>query len=259
MAAQTDKHSNEKADELTDFGYSRVPEAEKARLVREVFDSVADRYDLMNDLMSFGIHRLWKKHLVRSSGVRPGAQVLDLAGGTGDIARLLRKQTGREGSVVLGDINNAMLRRGRARLEDNGVIDGLEYVQCDAEQLPFPDGGFDLITIGFGLRNVTHKETALRSMYRTLKPGGRLLVLEFSKLQIAPLRPLYDLYSFKVLPRLGRAVARDPESYQYLAESIRKQPDQDELKTMFEQAGFERCSYQNLSGGVVAIHSGYRI
>lgn len=259
MAAQTDKHSNEKADELTDFGYRRVPEAEKARLVREVFDSVADRYDLMNDLMSFGIHRLWKKHLVRSSGVRPGAQVLDLAGGTGDIARLLRKQTGREGSVVLGDINNAMLRRGRARLEDNGVIDGLEYVQCDAEQLPFPDGGFDLITIGFGLRNVTHKETALRSMYRTLKPGGRLLVLEFSKFRIAPLRPLYDLYSFKVLPRLGRAVARDPESYKYLAESIRKQPDQDELKTMFEQAGFERCSYQNLSGGVVAIHSGYRI
>jgi len=227
--------------------------------VREVFDSVADRYDLMNDLMSFGIHRLWKRYLVGSSGVRPGAQVLDLAGGTGDIARLLRKQTGSQGNVVLGDINNAMLRRGRARLEDSGVIDGLEYVQCDAEQLPFPDGSFDLITVGFGLRNVTHKDAALRSMFRILKPGGRLLVLEFSKLRIAPLRPIYDLYSFKVLPRLGSVVAKDPESYKYLAESIRKQPDQDELKTMFEQAGFERCSYRNLSGGVVAIHSGYRI
>jgi len=254
MAAQTDK-----TDQLTDFGYRNVPEAQKARFVREVFDSVADRYDLMNDLMSFGIHRLWKRYLVGSSGVRPGAQVLDLAGGTGDIARLLRKQTGTQGNVILGDINNAMLRRGRVRLEDSGVIDGLEYVQCDAEQLPFPDGSFDLITIGFGLRNVTHKDAALRSTFRILKPGGRLLVLEFSKLRVAPLRPIYDFYSFKVLPRLGSFVAKDPESYEYLAESIRKQPDQDELKTMFEQAGFERCSYRNLSAGVVAIHSGYRI
>lgn len=255
MATQADKDT----DELTDFGYDQVPTPEKAQLVRQVFDSVADRYDLMNDLMSFGIHRLWKRYLVGTSGVRPGAQVLDLAGGTGDITRLLRRQTRKEGYVTLGDINAAMLKRGRARLEDSGVIDGVEYVQCDAEQLPFPDGSFDLITIGFGLRNVTDKEAALRSMFRTLKPGGRLLVLEFSKLQIAPLRPLYDLYSHKVLPRLGSAIAKDPDSYRYLAESIRKQPDQDELKVMFEQAGFERCSYRNLSCGVVAIHSGYRI
>lgn len=255
MATEADKN----AEQLTDFGYREVAASEKARLVGQVFDSVVDRYDLMNDLMSFGIHRLWKRYLVGTSGVRPGAQVLDLAGGTGDIARRLRKQTGKEGTVILGDINDAMLRRGRSRLEDDGIIDGVEYVQCDAERLPFPDGSFDLITIGFGLRNVTRKEIALRSMYRTLKPGGRLLVLEFSKLQIAPLRPLYDMYSFRVLPRLGSAIAKDPESYRYLAESIRKQPDQDELKRMFEQAGFERCSYRNLSAGVVAIHSGYRL
>lgn len=255
MATETDKQP----EELTDFGYTEVAASEKARLVREVFDSVADRYDLMNDLMSLGIHRLWKRYLVGTSGVRPGARVLDLAGGTGDIAKLLRAKTGAEGLVALGDINATMLKRGRSRLEDHGVIDGVEYVQCDAEQLPFPDGSFDLITIGFGLRNVTDKETALRSMYRTLKPGGRLLVLEFSRLRIAPLRPLYDLYSFKVLPRLGSFIARDSGSYRYLAESIRKQPDQQELKQMFEEAGFERCSYRNLSAGVVAIHSGYRL
>jgi demethylmenaquinone methyltransferase/2-methoxy-6-polyprenyl-1,4-benzoquinol methylase len=243
-------------DQTADFGYAQVPRAEKAARVRGVFDSVADRYDLMNDLMSFGAHRLWKRFALAQTGLRPGMHALDLAGGTGDIAQALAEQVGPTGRVVLSDINAAMLERGRARLIDAGLL-GVECVQADAEDLPFPDRSFDCVTIAFGLRNITDKDAALRQMFRVLKPGGRALVLEFSK-PAASLAPAYDAYSFKVLPALGRLVTGDADAYRYLAESIRMHPDQATLQTMMEKAGFERVSFNNLAGGIVALHKGHR-
>ena len=239
----------------TDFGYQKVPEEEKSRHVAGVFDSVATRYDLMNDLMSAGLHRLWKRFAIETSGVRPGERVLDIAGGTGDLARLFADRVGPRGEVVLTDVNAAMLRRGRDRSLDAGWI--LPVAQCDAERLPFAPALFDCVSVAFGLRNMTHKDAALREMLRVLKPGGRLLVLEFSRVW-APLQPLYDAYSFRVLPALGRWVANDAGAYRYLAESIRVHPDQDALKGMMEQAGFERVEYFNLAAGVVALHRGYK-
>ena len=241
----------------THFGYRDVPVEEKAGHVREVFDSVADNYDLMNDLMSFGIHRLWKRYAINMAGLRPGQQVLDLAGGTGDLTRLIASRVGSSGRVVLSDINAAMLANGRSLLVDKGVVGNVSYALANAEQLPFRDNHFDLVTIAFGLRNVTDIQRALESMYRTLRPGGRLLVLEFSK-PASALKPAYDFYSFKVLPRLGRLIAKDEDSYRYLAESIRMHPDQATLQGMMEQAGFEDCDYHNLSGGIVALHRGYK-
>jgi len=245
--------------DTTHFGFRDVPVAEKNKLVGEVFSSVARNYDLMNDLMSLGVHRLWKRYFVGTSGVRRGDRVLDLAGGTGDIAALLHARVGDSGSVVLGDINAEMLRVGRDRLTDRGLVRGLDYVQLNAEALPFPDARFDLVTIAFGLRNVTDKQAALNEMHRVLKIGGRALVLEFSQVQPEWLKPLYDFHSFKVLPRLGRLFAGDADSYRYLAESIRKHPAQDELQAMMVGAGFARCDHRNLSAGIVAIHSGYRV
>jgi demethylmenaquinone methyltransferase/2-methoxy-6-polyprenyl-1,4-benzoquinol methylase len=240
----------------THFGYRDVPVGEKHKLVGEVFSSVARSYDLMNDLMSLGVHRLWKRYFVGTSGVRRGDRVLDLAGGTGDIAALLHARVGPEGEVVLGDINAAMLGVGRDRLTDRGLVRGLRYVQLNAEALPFPDASFELVTIAFGLRNVTDKARALAEMRRVLKPGGRALVLEFSQVRPEWFRPLYDFHSFQVLPRLGQLFARDADSYRYLAESIRKHPPQAELQAMMADAGFVRCDHRNLSGGIVAIHSG---
>ena len=243
----------------THFGYREVPVGEKQRLVGEVFSSVARSYDVMNDLMSLGVHRLWKRYFVGTSGVRRGDAVLDLAGGTGDVAALLHGRVGAGGRVVLGDINGDMLAVGRDRLTDRGLVAGIDYVQCDAQALPFPDRHFDLVTIAFGLRNVTDKAAALREMHRVLKPGGRVLILEFSAVQSALLKPLYDFHSFQVLPRLGKLIADDPESYQYLAESIRKHPDQATLKAMLEAAGFAQVDVRNLSAGIVAIHRGYKV
>lgn len=245
--------------DTTHFGFREVPVAEKKKLVGEVFSSVARNYDLMNDLMSLGVHRLWKRYFVGTSGVRRGDRVLDLAGGTGDIAALLHARVGTSGSVVLGDINGEMLRVGRDRLTDRGLVRGLDYVQLNAEALPFPDASFDLVTIAFGLRNVTDKQAALSEMQRVLKVGGRALVLEFSQVKPEWFKPLYDFHSFKVLPRLGRLFAGDADSYRYLAESIRKHPPQDELQAMMARAGFARCDHRNLSAGIVAIHSGYRV
>ncbi|MGH8377381.1 MAG: bifunctional demethylmenaquinone methyltransferase/2-methoxy-6-polyprenyl-1,4-benzoquinol methylase UbiE [Gammaproteobacteria bacterium] len=244
--------------QTTHFGFREIPVAEKARRVGEVFSSVADRYDLMNDLMSFGIHRLWKRFTLSQTGLKAGQTALDVAGGTGDLTRGLAKQVGETGHVVLADINMAMLEHGRRRLVDAGIAGNVEYIQADAEHLPFPDRYFDCIVIAFGLRNVTDKGAALVSMHRVLKSGGRLLILEFSKATAPGLRPIYDFYSFKVLPQLGKVVAKDKASYQYLAESIRVHPDQETLKQMMETAGFERCGYFNLSGGIVAVHRGYR-
>jgi demethylmenaquinone methyltransferase/2-methoxy-6-polyprenyl-1,4-benzoquinol methylase len=246
-------------DKTTHFGYRDVPTGEKQKLVGRVFSSVAQKYDLMNDLMSFGVHRVWKRYFVATAGVKRGDRVLDLAGGTGDIAALIHERVGETGSVVLGDINAEMLQVGRDRLTDRGLVRGLDYAQLNAEALPFPDASFDLVTIAFGLRNVTDKQAALEEMHRVLKVGGRALVLEFSEVKAAPLKPLYDFHSFQILPRLGRLFAGDPESYRYLAESIRKHPPQDELRAMMESAGFARCDYRNLSAGIVAIHSGYRV
>ena len=243
----------------THFGFRDVPVGEKQKLVGQVFSSVAGSYDLMNDLMSLGIHRLWKRYFVATSGVRRGDRVLDLAGGTGDIAALLHPRVGEDGEIVVGDINSDMLRVGRDRLTDRGLVRGLRFMQMDAEALPFPDASFDLVTIAFGLRNVTDKQQALNEMHRVLKIGGRALVLEFSEVKPAWFRPIYDFHSFKVLPRLGRLFAGDADSYQYLAESIRQHPPQDELRAMMEEAGFERCDYRNLSAGICAIHSGYRV
>ena len=242
----------------TDFGFERVPLRDKARRVRGVFDSVAGRYDLMNDLMSAGAHRLWKRYLLSQTMLRPGQRALDVAGGTGDIARGLARQVGSSGVVVLSDINAEMLTRGRDRLLDEGLAAQVSAVQLDAEKLPFPDRAFHCVTIAFGLRNVTDKAAALASMGRALKPGGQLLVLEFSQLAIPALRPLYDAYSFQVLPRLGQLFANDADSYRYLAESIRKHPDQQTLQDMMQAAGLENCSYTNLSGGIVAVHRGFR-
>ncbi|MCQ4167547.1 bifunctional demethylmenaquinone methyltransferase/2-methoxy-6-polyprenyl-1,4-benzoquinol methylase UbiE [Tahibacter harae] len=243
----------------THFGYRDVPVAEKQKLVAQVFTSVADNYDLMNDLMSFGIHRLWKRHFAAISGLRAGDRVLDLAGGTGDIAALLLPLVGDSGEVVLGDINAAMLRVGRDRLTDRGLVQGLRYAQMNAEALPFPDKSFDAVTIAFGLRNVTDKQRALEEMHRVLRIGGKALILEFSQVRQDWLKPLYDFHSFQVLPRLGRLFAQDADSYQYLAESIRKHPDQETLKGMLEKAGFAKVEVRNLSAGIVAIHRGYRV
>ena len=245
------------SDKTTHFGFKQVPVEEKAGRVREVFDSVAGSYDIMNDVMSFGIHRIWKRIVVDMAGIRPGQQVLDLAGGTGDLTRLMAARTGKQGGIVLSDINAAMIRNGRARLLDHGVAGNVDFVQANAEQLPFADNRFDIITIAFGLRNVTDKQAALGAMYRCLKPGGRLLILEFSR-PVRMLKPAYDFYSFKILPRLGGWIARDADSYRYLAESIRMHPDQQTLQGMMETAGFEGCDYHNLSGGIVAIHRGYK-
>ena len=243
----------------THFGFQEVPYEEKVRKVAGVFHSVADKYDVMNDLMSMGIHRLWKRYTVEMSGVKAGDNVLDLAGGTGDLAARFARIVGPEGSVTLADINESMLRVGRERLADEGLVGNIRYVQANAERLPFPDNHFDAVTIAFGLRNVTDKDAALRSMYRVLKPGAPLLVLEFSKPVVKPLNPVYDLYSFKVLPLLGKLIANDAESYQYLAESIRKHPDQETLKHMMIEAGFDRVEYFNLTGGIVALHRGYKL
>jgi demethylmenaquinone methyltransferase / 2-methoxy-6-polyprenyl-1,4-benzoquinol methylase len=247
-----------KDERSTDFGFERVPWGEKARRVRGVFDSVADNYDLMNDLMSGGAHRLWKRFTLSLTNLRPGQRALDVAGGTGDLAKGLAQQVGDRGLVVLADINAAMLERGRDRLIDDGRVGNIHYVQANAERLPFADSSFDCITIGFGLRNVTDKPAALASMRRALKPGGQLLVLEFSR-PIAPgLGTLYDAYSFHVLPLLGKLVARDEASYRYLAESIRMHPNQEKLLAMMQAAGLEGCQYHNLSGGIVALHRGYK-
>jgi demethylmenaquinone methyltransferase/2-methoxy-6-polyprenyl-1,4-benzoquinol methylase len=240
----------------TDFGYREVPEEEKAARVDEVFGSVAPRYDLMNDLMSGGLHRWWKRFAVETSGVRPGERVLDIAGGTGDLARLFARRVGAAGEVVMTDINRAMLKLGRDRLLDAGIV--APVAQCNAESLPFGRDRFDCVSVAFGLRNMTRKEVALAEMRRVLKPGGRLLVLEFSKVW-GPLAPLYDAYSFGVLPRLGRLVAGDAGAYRYLAESIRMHPDQESLKGIMEHAGFERVEYFNLAAGIVALHRGYKL
>ena len=243
------------AQKQTHFGFEQVAETDKARRVAGVFDSVAGRYDLMNDLMSGGLHRLWKVFTIDRSGVREGSRVLDVAGGTGDLSLAFAKRTGKSGQVWLTDINNAMLTHGRDRLADKGVL--LPVAQCDAEKLPFPDSYFDCVTVAFGLRNMTHKEAALAEMYRVLRPGGRLLVLEFSHVW-KPLAPLYDFYSFKVIPRVGEIVTKDEASYRYLAESIRMHPDQETLRAMLLQCGFEKVDYFNLTLGVVALHRGFK-
>jgi demethylmenaquinone methyltransferase / 2-methoxy-6-polyprenyl-1,4-benzoquinol methylase len=246
-------------DKITDFGFQKVLWGEKQKRVGAVFDSVAGRYDLMNDLMSFGVHRLWKKFAIELAAVRAGEQVLDLAGGTGDLSAAMAARVGAQGRVICSDINAAMLGVGRQRLTDKGVVGNIEYVQANAEKLPFADNQFDCVTIGFGLRNVTDKQAALESIYRVLKPGGRLLVLEFSKPKVPGLSQAYDQYSFHVLPLMGKLVAQDADSYRYLAESIRMHPDQDTLKGMMEQAGYARCQFYNLTGGIVAVHRGYKL
>ncbi len=248
-----------KQNEETHFGFNKVKAGEKAGKVAEVFHSVADKYDVMNDVMSFGVHRLWKRFTLAQTGLKNGQRVLDLAGGTGDLALKMSRMVGASGEVVLSDINASMLSNGRDRLTDEGVAGNIRYVQANAESLPFPDDYFDCITMAFGLRNVTDKDMALRSMYRILKPGGRLLVLEFSKPVAPGLAPVYDVYSFKLLPLMGKVIANDEESYRYLAESIRMHPDQDTLKGMMQEAGFERCEYHNLTGGIVALHKGFKL
>ncbi|WP_018867569.1 MULTISPECIES: bifunctional demethylmenaquinone methyltransferase/2-methoxy-6-polyprenyl-1,4-benzoquinol methylase UbiE [unclassified Thioalkalivibrio] len=242
----------------THFGYQTVPESEKASRVGEVFHSVASRYDVMNDLMSMGIHRIWKRYTLERTGVRPGMKILDLAGGTGDLAGAFAPRVGPKGQIVVCDINASMLEAGRDRMLDEGHVGNLDFVQADAEQLPYPDDYFDRVTIAFGLRNVTRKERALAEMRRVIKPGGRVLVLEFSQ-PMAPLRPLYDVYSFKMLPLMGKLVANDADSYRYLAESIRMHPDQETLAGMMRDAGLERVEYDNLTGGIVALHRGTKL
>jgi len=244
--------------DTTHFGYETVGVEDKARRVRNVFDSVADNYDLMNDLMSGGLHRLWKRFTIEQAAIRRGQYVLDLAGGTGDLAKAFAGQVGSSGQVVLADINAAMLKEGRRRLTDAGVAGNLSITQVNAEKLPFTAAAFDCITMAFGLRNVTDKNAALASMYNALKPGGKAMILEFSE-PSPSLRPVYDLYSFKVLPLLGKLVTNDQSSYQYLAESIRMHPNQETLIGMMQQSGFEKCRYHNMAGGIVALHIGYRI
>ncbi|MBN3063712.1 bifunctional demethylmenaquinone methyltransferase/2-methoxy-6-polyprenyl-1,4-benzoquinol methylase UbiE [Pectobacterium aquaticum] len=245
-------------EKTADFGFRTVARDEKEVMVAEVFHSVAAKYDLMNDLMSFGIHRIWKRFTIECSGVRRNQRVLDLAGGTGDLTAKFSRMVGEGGEVILADINASMLKVGREKLRNKGIIDNINYVQANAEALPFPDDFFDCITISFGLRNVTDKNKALRSMYRVLKPGGRLLVLEFSKPIIKQLSTVYDAYSFHILPRIGEAVASDAGSYRYLAESIRMHPDQETLKGMMSDAGFDSVNYFNLTGGIVALHRGFK-
>ena len=250
--------ADESQQETTHFGFQTVAKSEKADKVADVFHSVAAKYDLMNDLMSFGVHRVWKRFTIDSSGVRRGQRVLDLAGGTGDLTAKFSRLVGETGQVVLADINSSMLKMGREKLRNLGVTGNVSYVQANAESLPFPDNYFDCITISFGLRNVTEKEKALASMFRVLKPGGRLLVLEFSKPVLDPLSKAYDAYSFHILPRIGQLVANDAESYRYLAESIRMHPDQETLKAMMNDAGFENSTYHNMTGGIVALHRGFK-
>ncbi|MFZ7197915.1 bifunctional demethylmenaquinone methyltransferase/2-methoxy-6-polyprenyl-1,4-benzoquinol methylase UbiE [Avibacterium avium] len=261
--AQTDVEQSNAApidneQETTHFGFQTVAKAEKQKLVANVFHSVAGKYDLMNDLLSFGIHRVWKRFTIDCSGVRKGQKVLDLAGGTGDFSAKFSRIVGETGQVILADINSSMLNVGREKLRNLGVIGNINYVQANAETLPFADNTFDCVIISFGLRNVTDKDKALRSMFRVLKPGGRLLVLEFSKPILDPLSKIYNFYSFNILPKIGEVVVNDGDSYRYLAESIRMHPKQEDLKTMMEQAGFEQVSYYNLSAGIVALHRGYK-
>ena len=249
--------SKKESNKTTSFGYETVTEEQKTEKVKEVFDSVATNYDLMNDMMSIGVHRLWKRYMLTKTGLKLGMKALDVAGGTGDIAALLREQVGESGLVVMTDINESMLEEGRSRLLDRGKLKNIEVMQADAENLPFEENHFDCVTIAFGLRNVTVKENALKSMHRVLKPGGKMVILEFSKPN-EMLSPIYDLYSFNILPTLGEWVANDRESYQYLAESIRVHPDQKKLKQMILSAGFDRAEFQNLTGGIVALHIGYK-
>jgi len=249
----------EAAGRFTDFGYERVPFGDKKARVHSVFDSVAPRYDLMNDVMSFGLHRLWKRFAAEKTGLKPGQTALDVAAGSADLSVSLARRVGPKGRVIVSDINREMLGVGRDRLLDQGVVGNVACLLADAESLPFADRSFHCVTIGFGLRNVTDKDAALASMYRVLKPGGRLLVLEFSSPTLGPLNAVYDAYSFHVLPQMGELLANDAASYRYLAESIRRHPDQTTLKSMMENAGFERCEYFNLTGGVVALHLGFRL
>jgi len=242
----------------THFGYKTVEAEKKADLVADVFHSVAAKYDIMNDVMSFDVHRFWKRHTIEVAAARPGMKVLDLAGGTGDLTAKFSHLVGDTGQVVLADINDSMLKVGRTKLRDKGIVGNVSYVQANAEALPFPDNHFDIITIAFGLRNVTDKDAALRSMQRVLKPGGKLLVLEFSKPQHEIMRKVYDLYSFKVLPKMGALITQDADSYEYLAESIRMHPDQETLKQMMIDAGLEQVDYTNMTDGVVALHRGYK-
>lgn len=246
-------------DTTTHFGYQRVRVEEKARRVADVFNSVADKYDVMNDLMSFGIHRAWKRFAIEMTGVGPGQRVLDVASGTGDLARAMAQRVGETGEIVMTDINAAMLARGRERLTDAGIVGNVRHVLADAQYLPFEENHFDCVTISFGLRNVTDIPRALASMHRVLRPGGRLVVLEFSRPVLPGLKPFYDMYSFQVLPRLGRIIAGDAASYRYLAESIRMHPGQEQLRTLMLEAGFGQCDYYNLSGGIVALHRGYKL
>lgn len=254
----SEQNPSSRQDETTDFGFRQVPRSQKASQVADVFHSVAGKYDLMNDLMSMGIHRLWKRFTIELSGVRPGHKVLDIAGGTGDLTMKFSDLVGPSGKVVLADINASMLEVGRDRLIDRGYASNIEYVQADAEYLPFPDNSFNAVSIAFGLRNVTDKDQALRDMTRVLKPGGKLLVLEFSKPTNPLLSKAYDMYSFSALPFMGQLFAGDAESYRYLAESIRMHPDQDTLKGMMERAGLSNCRYYNMTGGIVALHSGIK-
>ncbi|OCG09368.1 bifunctional demethylmenaquinone methyltransferase/2-methoxy-6-polyprenyl-1,4-benzoquinol methylase UbiE [Gilliamella apicola] len=256
--SQSSDNQDKTNQEKIDFGYRQVLKEEKVKRVADVFHSVADKYDVMNDLMSFGIHRIWKKITIEYSSVRKGQKVLDLAGGTGDLTAKFSQLVGDNGLVVLADINESMLKVGRDKLRDKGLFKNIEYVQANAEELPFADNYFDCITISFGLRNVTDKDKALRSMWRVLKPGGRLLILEFSKPQYKILNKAYDLYSFTMLPLMGKIVANDSDSYRYLAESIRMHPNQNTLKKMMEDAGFVDVKYHNMTGGIVALHTGFK-
>ncbi len=246
-------------NKTTDFGYQKVASEDKTSLVSEVFRSVAGNYDLMNDLMSFGAHRLWKRYAINLSGIKKGQSVLDVAGGTGDLSKLFHQRVGSEGSVLMTDINSAMLHEGRDKLIDAGIVSGIDYVQANAEALPFADNSFDCISIAFGLRNVTDKQKAINSMFEKLRYGGCLIILEFSKVELASLASIYDAYSLNVIPKIGKFVAKDEASYQYLVESIRMHPDQETLKGMIEAAGFSRVEYFNLTGGVVAIHRAYKL
>lgn len=259
MSEASDNKQSPYESGTTHFGFRDVAAKDKQKLVGEVFTSVAGNYDLMNDLMSLGVHRLWKRWFVSTAQVKRGDRVLDLAGGTGDIAMLLKERVGDSGSIVLGDINAGMLSVGRDRMTNRGKVNGFEYVQLNAEALPFPDASFDLVTIAFGLRNVTDKNAALREMHRVLKVGGQARVLEFSEVKADWFKPIYDFHSFNILPKLGKLFANDADSYQYLAESIRKHPPQEELKSMMDAAGFGRTTYKNLSVGIVAAHTGYKI
>ena len=253
-----DKHDPHDTEQTTDFGYRKVRESEKAGMVGEIFSSVASNYDLMNDFMSFGIHRLWKCFAASQSGLKPGGQVLDVAAGSGDVSRQLARQVGNTGKVILTDINQDMLDQGKAKMVDAGFAGNIEYAIADAENLPFAEDQFDCVSLSFGLRNMTRKEKALSSMFRVVKPGGRALVLEFSKPVISMLGRIYDIYSFNVIPKIGKVISNDEASYTYLVESIRRHPDQDTLRDMMLSAGFDEVKYHNLSGGIVALHIGYK-